>query len=185
MRSKLLKLIIVAIAIGTLPFIVSTCTSRSTPTTFGAEIPTPVTLRFVEPTDARIDFTSIKQPGASASTSKVVNIGDDVTDLIDAGPLFFDDVIDGFLVPATESISDLAIPTDVNTTHFETSIIFSTTTGYLAGLHDVIIDFGDFDYDNDGATEQCSGNNAQLPVCVRFWLDNERYLAWVFEEFQV
>jgi hypothetical protein len=47
----------------------------------------------------------------------------------------------------------------------------------------VKIDFGDFDYDGSGGAEGCSGHTAELPICMRLWVDGERFLAAVFYDF--
>ncbi len=180
-----LRRALIALGLLAVPLLYIGCGAPAGPPSPPVEVPSPVVLKFVEPADLSIDFGSISKvttdPAGNLAV-KVVNPGDDVTELIQFGPGFLDAIDGAFIAPSFRSISELQVPLDATITTFSDTVTFSAGADFLAGTHEVKLSFADFDFDDDGATEGCSGGTGSTPICVRFWLDGERYLAWVFDE---
>ena len=149
------------------------------------EVPTPIVLKFVEPQDLAIDFSTI----APAATPAI-----DVYEAVAAGGRYSDEISLGYTTTymmnvwirsVLQGISQIEIPIGETITTYAATVIFLPSAGVLlAGTHDVKVDFGDYDWNNDGTPEGCSGNTAPpLPICARVWLDGVRYLAWVFDAY--
>ncbi len=146
------------------------------------EMPTPIVLKFVDPNALAIDLTTIGTAAApSIRIEKAVGPGRYFYDILQ-GPMTIDRV-NGTLTFANSGINEIEMPVSTTTTTFSATIAFSSATGVFAGTHKVDISFSDYDFDNNGATEGCSGHTAALPVCVRLWLDDQRYIAWIFDEY--
>lgn len=153
-----------------------------------AEIPSPIVLKFIDYNSMRIDLASIQTP-ITPMLSKKVTPGDNVLMDIRSGPDFLAQLEYEFLVPLTAGLGQIPIPVGETITQYSDVVnitasgnVEGTVMQILTGYHTVKFDFGDFDFDNDGTTEGCSGNSGVLPVCVRFWLDDVRLIAWIFDE---
>jgi hypothetical protein len=74
-------------------------------------------------------------------------------------------------------LQTLSIPRASTVTTFTSSLTFGNGPGSRSATLIAAIDFADFDLDGDGKPEGCSGHTAALPICLRIWLDGERFLA--------
>jgi hypothetical protein len=152
------------------------------------EIPAPAVLKFAGYQDLAVDFSTIS-PSGGAQIIKHTNadfpVGSWFLPYIEMGPIEFNQFWDQFFKPALDGIQQLEIPVSTSMTMYSARIDFTTTEefAWLRGTHDVRLDFTPFDYDNDGVDEPCSGNTGALPICVRFWLDEEPFLAGVFDRY--
>ncbi len=150
------------------------------------EVPSPIVLKFVDPNEINIDVTAISST-PTLSLSKALAPGELASALIQLGPDQKQAIDINFITPAFDNIGVIEMPVGETVTTYSADIAFPASTSgvpaRLSGLHHVDLNFADYDFDDDGVTEGCSGHTAQLPVCVRFWLDGERYLAWVFDEY--
>ncbi len=82
--------------------------------------------------------------------------------------------VNALLAAMVDPLQSLTIAADVSTkTHSATLTFGEASTRPLP----IKIDFADFDLDGDGRREGCSGHTAAAPVCLRVWLDGERFLA--------
>jgi len=90
---------------------------------------------------------------------------------------FFTEALSGLLDPYNQ----LLIPVGTNIHTFQ-GVSVVQGAGRLEFV-EFKIDFSDFDFDNDGAKEKCSGHTAALPVCMRIYADGERQIAGVFTAF--
>jgi hypothetical protein len=198
---KLLRALLVVAALAGFSFLFSTCGTATVaptgpssqtpvvPPTTPAQVPFPIVLKFPAPHEVTIDF-STRQLGTTPSINmqKIVGPGGDYSEEISyiySLLRFFEDT---FFLPVLTDLSYISVPISVTQTTFVQTIDFSDNLypdsfAKLHGLHEIKIDFGGFDYDGINGTEGCHGNTAQLPVCVRMWVDGERYLAWVFETY--
>ncbi len=90
-----------------------------------------------------------------------------------------------YVNPALAGISVIEVPVAATVTTYHETVDFGYIGAYslLNGTHDVKIDFADFAF--DGTSAGCSGHTAALPICVRMWLDDARYMAWVFDTYPV
>jgi hypothetical protein len=145
-----------------------------------AETPLPISiLKLVEFDELQIDLTQLTGD-TSASTSKAITWDQNVEVLIaqSAGMIYFFE--ENLLIPITEGLGAIEIPVDPNIQAFEGEVTFTQFSIFIEdsffGTHNVKLDFRDFD--NQG----CSGHTAALPICVRFWLDDRRFISWVFDE---
>lgn len=82
-----------------------------------------------------------------------------------------DQVVSMFLLP----LEALKVPLSASTKTFSGAV--TAGSGAKATQHKVKLDFGDFDADGDGTKDGCSGHTGALPICLRVWLDGQRYLA--------
>ncbi len=154
------------------------------------ETPSPVVLKFVEPDALKIDLTAVSA-SATPDISKFVDPAGEFADEIVYGYASTEGFYDNVLGAGLAGISKMEIPVDVATTTFEATVDFGRRLGFtgdvLEGVHDVKIDFADFDWDNDGANEGCSGHTDGLPICARIWVEQdgvfERYAAWILESY--
>lgn len=71
----------------------------------------------------------------------------------------------------------LKIPVGSTTTQHQSSLTITNGSGTKSVTLAAAVDLSDFDLDGDGNTEGCSGHSAALPICLRIWLDGERFLA--------
>lgn len=159
------------------------CPSPSGPPVPPAEIPSLVAF----PQSVGIDVSKAGEgPSAALRTEATRKDQSDITDFSDVislGPVIFNGfsvLLDAFLGP----LSDLEIPVSTTITTFEGPMAF--TPGAIAVVK---IDFTDFDLDDDGALEGCSGCTCPTgcapsftacpseapvtrlkPVCYRIWL---------------
>jgi hypothetical protein len=154
------------------------------------EVPLPIVLKFVEFDALTTDLNTLT--GASSPSlvaSKVVNPGENVAELIESTALLVQMFENEILIPVTKGIGDLEIPVDENIQAFEGEVTLTMYSDFflssLLGRHEVKLDFRDYDFDGNGVAEGCSGHTAELPICVRFWLDDKRFIAWVFESYPV
>lgn len=153
------------------------------------EMPSPIVLKLVEFDELQIDLGKLTG-GALTSLAplKLNNPGQTYTDIgFNADRIkFYEEEI---LIPITEGIGAIDIPVGKNIHSFEGEVTFTQLSELILdtffGTHNVKLDFSDYDFDGNGETEHCTGNTAELPVCVRFWLDDQRFIAWVFEEYPV
>lgn len=144
-----------------------------------AEIPLPVVLKFVPYEDIRINLSTISAAsGTSINVYQAVGAGGEYSEAISFGPTWLSE-FETFFISVTDGLNELEIPLSEETTTFQSAAIIGPQGGLAK------IDFGDFDLDGDGTTEGCSGHTATLPVCARVWLNETRYLAWVFYEYAV
>ncbi len=148
------------------------------------EIPSPIVLKFVEPSQLQINMATVSP---SISVSMAVGPDGEFTTEIAFGAYVQESVWHYLLSPALSGISAIEVPVDTVTTTFHETVDFGYVGAdyLLNGTHDVKIDFADFDFDNNGAMEGCSGHTASLPICARMWIDDERYSAWVFATYPV
>jgi len=175
--------VLLVLALAAIPLLGFACGTAAPPSA-PSEVPSPIVLKFVEPEDLRVNLDTI----APATTPSInvydaINPGGEFGDIITFGQPAVTSTEENFIIPTLAGISEIGIPISDTTTTFTDTVTFSSAAGFLAGTHEVKIDFGDYDYDNDGSTEGCSGHTAALPICVRFWLDDARYLAWVFQAY--
>ena len=191
-----LKILVLLLIIGIISLSQAGCPSPAGPPATPIELPT--VLKFVSYQGLQVDLNAISaqmQGGAQTLGSKAIEfsypnptqlpqkqLGDDVSLLITFGPDFFN-TFDNFFVQTINGIQQIEVPIDKTRTCFKGSI--SLSSGYLSGRHDVILDFAPFDFDNDGAIENCTGNTGELPICVRFWLGGGRFIAGVFESLPI
>lgn len=154
--------------IGWIGILLSSC-SPATPPVPPAELPA-----LIFPRTVRIDTSKIQsQESASAS---LVGSGGTFSEVIAAGADLADatnDLLDAIL----GAIEDLSITISAATTTFQDTVTDE------AGTFNVKIDFADFDLDDNGADEGCSGHTATLPICFRVWLDGERFMAGKFTQY--
>lgn len=151
------------------------------------ETPLPIVLKFVEPSQLDVNVSAISST-PNASISKSFPPGMLISPVIQLGPDQKKIVNEQFIAPSFQNIDIIEIPVGETVTSFSADINFPETASdelpvKLSGAHHVDLNFADYDFDNDGINEGCSGHTAALPVCVRFWLDGEKYLAWVFDEY--
>ncbi len=73
---------------------------------------------------------------------------------------FAHDHLNSVLLP----LNAIQIPVEATRHHMDTVISIGSVT------YTVHLDFRDFDIDGNGVSEGCSGNTAQLPICVRAWI---------------
>ncbi len=182
-------------ALTGLPLIFATCGAPTIPTAESpagppappVELPSPIVLKFVAPEDLTIDLSSIS--GDEEAYPNIMKaVGDYIELDITLGPIVANNIYTTYFRPSLYVFTLIEMPVGVDIHTFETTIDIpaSADLGYLSllvGPHNVKIDFADYDLDSVNGTEGCSGNTAELPVCARVWLDNQRYLAWVFDTF--
>ena len=95
----------------------------------------------------------------------------------------------GFANILLEGISKLEFPISETMTAYHEIFDFGEAPAgaggayFLIGVRDVKVSFADFDFYANGTKYGCSGHTAALPICVRMWIDDERYLAWVFDSY--
>jgi hypothetical protein len=180
---SLFKLLAV-LTIAFLPFTFEACSQQAVPTII--ETPTPISLKFVAPTD----FQLIRGPIAG---QKVVPTN--VLDEINLGPGIERNIVSELIEERMSGISELEIPGDKDTTFYEETVEFANQVGFLTGTKLVQIDF----FPIQGVGEDCSGNttpytaaewdaedfNTEHPICARIWVDGERYLLWIIEQLYV
>jgi len=163
-----------------------------------AEVPVPIVLKFVEPALLKIGVSSFSGFAVNMSTNKAVGdfypaeilYGFELATLIDQN----------YTSLALTNIGEIEVPFEVTVTSYHDTVDFPVAFSFLSGPKDIKIDFSDFDFDNDGVLEGCSGNatpyltQAELqandpatarPICARMWVDDQRYVAWVFDQFYV
>ncbi len=197
MQIKRISWLLIAIAVAIVPLFYAGCATSPGGAAAPAppvEIPSPVVLKFVEPSDLAIGVNEF----AGISTTKA--LGSDRSDEIGFALGFKNDVQNIFIDATLTGISEVEVPFSVSTTTYRVTKLFSRETGFLSGTKQIKIDFADFDLDNDGVTEGCSGNStpytteeefaaadpaAAKPICARVWIDGVRFLAWVFDQYYV
>jgi len=187
MMLKIFKKISFLIALFAIATIFKACSGPASAPPPPIELPSPAVLKFVSYEGLQIDLTKISPTGPLLNVNKALPVGSNATYHIKLGPIFFNTFFDEVFIYVIAGIEQLEIPTidaatEAPTTRYETDITFENVGNYLTGLTNVKLDFGVFDYDNDGVDEECSGNAAQTPICVRCWLDNKSFLAGVFVE---
>ncbi len=179
MCTKNIRALFILLALAALPLIFVACGSPAGVPSPPVEMPSPIVLKFVEPSAIHIDFSTI-----SAATAGSVNVYDAVgsggtySQAIAEGPALLAETENGIATLLT-GIGALEIPVSATTTTFEGVIPACNGTASCAAK----LDFGDFDLDGVGGTEGCSGHTAALPVCARMWLDGTRFMAWVFDTY--
>ncbi len=149
-----------------------------------AEAPMPIALKFVNPQDLKLDFATLSlEEQLIKAIDPTGQYSAAISYTYHENETFFND----YLGPLMAGLEKIDMPYDTART-FHTRIdfgydryIYADTV--LVGEHDIKIDFADYDFDNDGVAEGCSGNSQTLPICVRMWVDDKRYLAWVYETF--
>ena len=168
------------------------------------ELPAPAVLKFVNYEGLKVDLGTIGAQGVAAQIvagkeARLIQFtsGEDVSQYIRYGPNAFGQFVINFLQPTLGGIEKIGIPTHTatggRTTRYTAAVDFGDV-GVLSGEQTVTIDFGAFDLDGDGIVESydangdgiaepCSGNAAQLPICIRLWLGDipARFIAGVFE----
>lgn len=75
-------------------------------------------------------------------------------------------------------LSEIEIPIGLDVRTFET--VFFDDKGVIRNLK---ISFDDFDFNQDGLNEGCSGHTAALPICYRIWVNDSPKLAGLFETY--
>jgi hypothetical protein len=78
---------------------------------------------------------------------------------------------------------NLKIPVGSATTQHQSTLTITNGSGTKSVTLAAAVDLSDFDLDGDGNTEGCSGHSAALPICLRIWLDGERFLAGRLDAF--
>jgi hypothetical protein len=187
--NKRLKTLFIFIICAASALILASCSNPTAPPTL-AETPVPVTLKFVEFDELQVDLSQLTE-GASASitSSKLNNLQMDISSLIEFNANLIKAYEEEVLIPITEGLGAIEIPIDKNIQAFEGEVTFTQFSNLLLdtlfGTQGVKLDLRDYDWDDNGVSEGCSGHTAELPVCVRFWLNDKRFIAWVFEEYPI
>jgi hypothetical protein len=180
--NKFIKYTCILIALAVIPFLSASCTGKAGPPGPIAETPIPIVLKFVEPEDLKIDVEAIGGgQDVTASASKVA-VGEDISHIIENGPELVDEV-EMYGIDFLDGIGEIEVPIGTDVTTFQRVVTFSEASIVLEGEREVKIDFSPFDFDNDGSLEPCSGHTATLPICARVWLDDLRFVAWIFESY--
>lgn len=175
------------------------CSSPASPPGPPAEIPALV----VFPASITIDVSSIASTSREAGPAALVGSGGEFSEIIASGGdmarILQEDVLEGFLFPFTQ----FDIPVGTAVSKFEGDI---APQGPDVLPQSFKFDFGDFDFDNDGSPEGCTGCTCPLgcapalktcpseaapadlrPVCFRIWIQRdpslpfERVMAGVFD----
>lgn len=167
--------------------IVSCSSSTATPPTAPAELPSITSFPF--PSSIGIDVDEITTSESSEpvdipspiakteSRRRTVGSGGEYSDEIVIGSNMAEEVaeeLNGIL----EIFEEVDVPVGTDETNFET-----TVTDDEDETHAVKMDFAVFDFGGDGTDESCSGHTAALPICFRVWLDNERFMAGLFDTY--
>ncbi len=168
---------LLALVLAAMPVIVTGCGAPAGPPVPPVETPSPIPIKFVEPEQLQINFATISGPVAGADVVKLVGPGK-YFDEITLGPDQVRQLEQNYLIPSLNGISEIDIPMNVET--FMDTITFSVESAFLAGTHDVALDFrlSQIDINGDGTAESCGGDSSTLPACILFWLDDERYSVW-------
>lgn len=156
----------------------------------GATVPAPIaetpSLQF--PESVTIDVGTIQQgtPATLMGQAFLVTPGGPLSDEISFGGDIADfgqQLVDLSLQP----LSQFQIPSSTSQLTFEANIRFDDpfTPEVLAQNVNIKIDFADYDFDNDGSDEGCSGSTAALPICFRIWYDGIQRMAGVFTQIPV
>lgn len=174
LMKKYLFLLIILIAI---PLLNISCNSPASPPAPPLETPLPIALKFVPYEDIRIDLSTISAPVVSGNIVKAIGAGGEFSGILGVEEFFLTE-FENVLTGALSLLNLLEIPISEDTTTFETTIEEGPGT-----LNELKLDFADFDLDGLNGAEGCSGHTAELPVCVRMWLDGERLVAWVFDTY--
>jgi hypothetical protein len=181
-------------ALAAIPLFQHGCGGKSSPAAApGApiEIPAPAVLKFVNYDGLNIDVTSITTSVLEPNklllqTFDKANPTQNVLYFIELGPDYWTNFMNMFLKPVLTGIQKFDIPISKDTTTFSTT---ADLGGAFAGTRGVKIDFTRFDYNGNNKDDDCSGNTAELPICVRFWLSDDklenysRFIGGVFKSY--
>ncbi len=177
----------IAMAIGLACVLVS-CGSPAGVPAPPVEMPSPIVLKFVEPSRLQIDFSTISAaPAAAIDVYEAVGSGGTYSSAIALGAANVDAYFQR-LTLLLNGIGSFEIPVSEVTTTFISQVFcgdggFDTEGTPGTTPCTIKIDFGDFDFNADGVKDGCSGHTAALPICARLWVDDVRYLAWVFDTY--
>ena len=194
MIRRCLKYLFLLLAIASMLLFQNGCggkTSEATAVPVPIEIPAPAVLKFVSYGGLNIDVTSISTSVLEPSKLLLqafdkASGGSNVLPYIELGPDYWIQFVDMFFKPVLTGIQKFDIPISKDTTTFSTTVDLG---GAFPGLRSVKIDFARFDYNGNRLDDDCSGNTAELPICVRFWLSDEkgenykRFIGGVFESY--
>jgi len=129
-------------------------------------------LRF--PSDVGIDISKVDSPAGGAAA---LSVGDPANSQVERFSSAYRSVkffLDSVLGP----LSEIEIPIGFDVRTFET--IFFDEKGVIRNLK---ISFADFDFNQDGLDEGCSGHTAALPICYRIWINDAPKIAGLFETY--
>lgn len=126
-----------------------------------AEVPTFLTLP-----DPRIDVSDLASSPSSDLSVALVGPGGEFSDEIAIAPNKIGDANLSFGL----GLRDISIPV-------------SDATTFVSESGDIKVDFSDFDFDGVDGQEGCSGRTSELPICMRIWVNGERYFQGVFDSF--
>ncbi len=169
------KLIMVPLLLALMVVSVVGCGGAGVPAP-PVELPTPILIKFVQYEDIRIDFSKISAAPTAASLSKYVGVGGEFSDVIAEGPAQ-ESLHTAALQALLNVIRDIEVPVGNDVTTF-------ALTDYDLWAKSVKIDFRiDIDIDGDGVLEGCSGHTGALPVCALVWVNDQRFIAAVFDTY--
>lgn len=142
------------------------------------------TLPLEIPTSISEDADAIRSATVDASIGKRVERGGEYSqDVTRAGDNLF--VVTTDIDRVLEQLDALELPSSTSTTTasfiFDVPAIIQQQYDMPATI-DVAADFRDFDIDDDGDNEGCSGNSFTVPICLRLWLDDTRTIAAMFTD---
>lgn len=164
-----------------LPLALVACSDPATPPAPPAELPS--ALQFPESIGISVD--TIQTESSETEGAALVGAGGTFSDDIAMGANDAEGVSD-MIDEILQRFNDMEIPVSETTLTFEETITVPLepfdpdSSTITAGIK---IDFSDFDLDDDGATEGCSGHTAATPICGRLWFNEKRLMAFVFTEF--
>lgn len=179
---KRIRSVLLGVALIGISLLVVSCGAKTSaplaPPAPPVEVPsTPIVLQFVEYSDIRIDLSTISTIAEeSVNVYAAVGAGGEYSGVIAVHAMYVQAAED-FFGEITDGLGDLEIPVSEDTTTFESDATIGPRNGTVK------MDFADFDLDGIGGPEGCSGHTAALPICVRMWMNDERFIAWIFDEY--
>lgn len=153
----------------------SGCSSSGSPPTAPVELPSTSTFPFPSTIGISVEKILSEEGSVESTSFRSVGSGGEFSDEISIGAQMADEVIE-------ELDEALSLYDDVNVPIGETTLIHETTVTEKGAVRTIKMDFAPFDLDGDGDKESCTGHTGALPICFRIWVDNERFMAGVFEE---
>lgn len=179
---------LIALTFAFLYVLIASCSSSTaTPPTAPAELPSITSFPFPSSIGVDVDEITVSEssgpvdiPSPIAKTEnrgRTVGSDGEFSDEIVIGSNMAEEVaeeLNGIL----EIFEEVDVPVGTDETNFET-----TVTDDEDETHAVKMDFAVFDFGGDGTDESCSGHTAALPICFRIWLDDERFMAGLFDTY--
>ncbi len=152
--------------------LVSACSSPGAPPAPPSEVP-PAFLTIPNPV---IPVPEISSGGGS--TAALVGKKGEFSDEISVAPDIIQEIGEIF-GNVIGPLQQFQIPVDPSIKHFQG--VISAASQNVSQSLTIKMDFADYPF--DGKDPGCSGNTATLPVCLRLWVNGERFIAAVFTEF--